>query len=104
MITTTTDSIPEKQISEILGVVKGNTIRAKWFGKDIVSGLRQIVGGELKEYTEMLVEAREEALKRMEDQAVELKADAVINIRFSTSQVMKSAAEILVYGTAVKLR
>jgi len=104
MIITTTDQVPGKQVKEILGLVKGNTIRAKWFGKDIMSGLRQIVGGELKEYTEMLTEAREEAFKRMEKQASQLKADAVITVRFTTSQIMSSAAEILVYGTAVKLK
>lgn len=104
MIITTTDQLPGKQVKEVLGVVKGNTIRAKWFGKDIVSGLRQIVGGELKEYTGMLTEAREEALERMKADAERLKADAVINVRFTTSQVMSSAAEILAYGTAVKLK
>lgn len=104
MIITTTDQVPGKQVKEILGLVKGNTIRAKWFGKDIMSSLRQIVGGELKEYTEMLTEAREEAFKRMEKQASQLKADAVITVRFTTSQIMSSAAEILVYGTAVKLK
>ena len=91
-------------VSTDLGLVRGNTIKAKWFGKDIMSGLRQIVGGELKEYTEMLTEAREEALARMMQEAEKLKADAVINVRFSTSQVMASAAEILAYGTAVKLK
>ena len=104
MIISTTDKVPEKEVRQVLGVVKGNTIRAKWFGKDIVSGLRQIVGGELKEYTEMLTEAREEAMQRMIRDAEKLGADAVINIRFTTSQVMSSAAEILAYGTAVKLK
>jgi uncharacterized protein YbjQ (UPF0145 family) len=104
MIVVSTDFVKGKEIKETLGLVKGNTIKAKWFGKDILSGLRQIVGGELKEYTEMLSEAREEALKRMVDEATKLKADAVINVRFSTSQVMASAAEILAYGTAVKLK
>jgi len=104
MIIVSTDFIPGKTIGQALGLVKGNTIKAKWFGKDIMSGLRQIVGGELKEYTEMLTEAREEALQRMLKEAEKLGADAVINIRFSTSQVMASAAEILAYGTAVKLK
>ena len=103
MIIVNTDFVPGKKINKALGVVKGNTIRAKWFGKDIISGLRQIVGGELKEYTEMLSEAREQAVKRMIDDAKAKKADAIINVRFTTSQVMQSAAEILVYGTAVKL-
>jgi len=103
MIITTTSKIPGKEILEILGVVRGNTIRAKWIGKDIMAGLRQFVGGEIKEYTEMLTEARNEALKRMIKQAEELGADAVVNVRFGTSMVMSSAAEILAYGTAVKL-
>ncbi len=104
MIVTTTENIPGKQVKEILGVVKGNTIRAKWLGKDIVAGLRQIVGGELTEYTQMLTEAREEAYKRMLQSAGGLNADAIVNVRFATSQVMASAAEMLVYGTAVKLK
>ncbi len=104
MIVVSTDFIQGKTISETLGLVRGNTIRAKWFGKDIMSGLRQIVGGELKEYTEMLSEAREEARARMIEEAKKMNADAVINVRFTTSQVMASAAEILVYGTAVKLK
>ncbi len=103
MITVNTDFIPNKKIIKNLGLVRGNTIRAKWFGKDILAGLRQIVGGELKEYTEMLSEAREEATDRMKEEAEKLGADAIINVRFTTSQVMSSAAEILVYGTAVKL-
>jgi len=104
MIITTTSKIPGKEILEILGVVRGNTIRAKWIGKDIMAGLRQFVGGEIKEYTEMLTEARNEAFKRMIKQAEELGADAVVNVRFGTSMVMSSAAEILAYGTAVRLR
>lgn len=103
MITTTTENIEGYKVKEVLGIVKGNTIRAKWFGKDIMAGLRNIVGGELKEYTEMLTEAREEALKRMEDQAKKLNADAIVNVRFSTSNVIGGAAELLAYGTAVKL-
>ncbi|PIN99117.1 MAG: hypothetical protein COT90_01175 [Candidatus Diapherotrites archaeon CG10_big_fil_rev_8_21_14_0_10_31_34] len=104
MIITSTDFVTGKTVSQTMGLVKGNTIRAKWFGKDIMSGLRQIVGGELKEYTEMLTEAREEALARMAQEAEKLGADAVINVRFTTAQVMASAAEILAYGTAVKLK
>jgi len=104
MILVSTDFVSGRAITACLGLVRGNTIKAKWFGKDIMAGLRQIVGGELKEYTEMLTEAREEALNRMIKEAEKLNADAVINIRFSTSQVMASAAEILAYGTAVKLK
>ncbi len=104
MIITTADFIAGKEVKETLGLVRGNTIRAKWFGKDIVAGLRQIVGGELKEYTEMLSEAREEAINRMIEDANKLGADAVIEVRFVTAEVMRGAAEILCYGTAVKLK
>jgi len=101
---TNTDFIPGREVSEVLGLVRGNTIQAKNVGKDIVAGFRNIVGGEIKEYTEMLSEAREIALKRMEQKAEKLGADAVINVRFMTSAVMGAAAEILAYGTAVKLK
>jgi len=101
---TNTDFIPGKEVGEILGLVRGNTIQAKHIGKDIVAGFRNVVGGEIKEYTNMLSEAREIALKRMEEKAEKLGADAVINVRFTTSSVMASAAEILAYGTAVKLK
>ena len=84
--------------------VKGSTIRSKHIGKDLLAGLRTIVGGEIKEYTEMLIEARSESLRRMEAQADSLGADGVINVRFVTSQVMSGAAELLCYGTAVKLQ
>ncbi len=104
MITTNTDFVPGKEVGQILGLVRGNTIQAKHMGKDIVAGFRNIVGGEIKEYTKMLSEAREIALKRMEQKAEKLGADAVINVRFMTSAVMASAAEILCYGTAVKLK
>ncbi|NOQ38563.1 heavy metal-binding domain-containing protein [archaeon] len=102
MIIVTTDNIAGKNVTQTLGLVKGSTIRAKWFGKDIISGFRQIIGGELKEYTEMLVEARDESTKRMEDEAVKLGADAIISVRYQTSMVMAGSAEILAYGTAVK--
>ena len=104
MIITNTDYITGKEIKEILGLVKGNTIQAKSIGKDIRAGFRHMAGGEIKEYTEMLSESREIALKRMEEKAVKLGADAVINIRFMTSAIMANAAEILAYGTAVKLK
>lgn len=100
----TTEKIPEEEVERILGVVKGNKVRAKWFGKDFLSGLRNVVGGELKEYSEMLSEARDEATKEMLQEAEELGANAVVNIRFATSQITKGAAEILVYGRAVKLK
>ncbi|MFO7677824.1 MAG: YbjQ family protein [Thermoplasmatota archaeon] len=104
MILTTTDFITGKEIKEILGLVRGNTIQAKSIGKDFKAGLRHIAGGEIKEYTSMLAESREIALKRMEEKAQKINADAVINIRFMTSSIMGGAAEILAYGTAVKLK
>lgn len=103
MLLTTTHTVEGRKIAKTLGLVKGNTIRAKHIGKDIVAGLRSIVGGEIKEYTEALSDAREFALKRMLEEANSMGADAVVGIRFTTSQVMRGAAELLVYGTAVKL-
>jgi len=103
MIIITSDKILGKEIKETLGLVKGNSIRAKHIGKDIMAGLRSIVGGEIKEYTEALNEAREVVVKRMVEEAEKLEADAIICVRFTTSQVMSGAAELLVYGTAVKL-
>ncbi len=104
MIITNTDFVTGKEIKEILGLVRGNTIQAKSIGKDIKAGFRNIAGGEIKEYTEMLAEAREIALKRMGEKGQNLGADAVINVRFMTSSIMGGAAEILAYGTAVKLK
>lgn len=104
MILTNTESIPRKEIVEVLGLVRGSTIRAKHIGKDIVALLRQLVGGELKEYTDMIEDARKIAMGMMVREAENLGANAVINIRFSTSAVMQGAAEILVYGTAVRLK
>jgi uncharacterized protein YbjQ (UPF0145 family) len=104
IVVVNTESIPDKEIVEVLGLVRGNVIQAKHLGKDIAAGFRTIVGGEIKEYTEMMSEAREIALKRMTEKAEELGADAVVNLRFMTSMVMTGAAEILAYGTAVRLR
>ena len=104
MILTTTEKIANKEVIETLGLVKGNVIQAKHIGKDIVASFKQIIGGEIKQYTEMLSEAREIALKRMINKAETLNADAIINVRFMTSMVMTGAAEILAYGTAVKLK
>jgi uncharacterized protein YbjQ (UPF0145 family) len=98
-----TDYVPGYRVTEALGLVRGSTIRAKHLGKDILAGLRTIVGGEVKEYTEMLVECRNAATNRMQEQAEKLGADAIVNVRFTTSQVMAGAAELLAYGTAVKL-
>ena len=104
MIIVNTEEIAGREINEVLGLVRGNTIKARHIGNDIMAGLRNIVGGEVKEYTQMISEAREDALERMLKQAEKLDADAVVNIRFTTSQVMGGAAEILAYGTAVKLK
>ncbi len=104
MILSTTNQIEGKRITETLGLVRGNTIRAKHIGKDIMAGLRSIVGGEIKEYTEMLTESRDEAIKRMVEDANKLGADAVVSVRFTTSAVLGGAAELLAYGTAVKLK
>lgn len=103
VIVTTTNEIPGYRIVKVLGVVTGSTVRAKHIGKDIVAALRHIVGGELKEYTEMLREAREQALRRMIEEAKKLGANAVVNVRFMTSAIASGAAEILAYGTAVKI-
>jgi len=99
----TTDTIAGYAITESLGSVIGNTIRARHLGKDISAGLRSLVGGEITEYTGMMAESREQALQRMLDRAKELNADAVVGIRFQTSMIMQGSAELLVYGTAVKL-
>lgn len=101
MILVNTDRIKGKKIVKVLGMVKGNSVRARHVGKDIMAGLRTIVGGEIKEYTKMLAETREQSLDRMSEEAIKLGGNAVLNVRFSTSQIMKGAAELLAYGTAV---
>jgi uncharacterized protein YbjQ (UPF0145 family) len=103
MIIVTTESVSGYTITEHLGSVIGNTIRARHLGKDIMAGFRTILGGEIKEYTGMLAESREQALIRMRDKAKELGADAVVGVRFQTSMILSGTAELLVYGTAVKL-
>lgn len=104
MILTSTDEIAGKKITKALGLVKGNTVRARWFGRDILAGLKHLIGGEIKSYTDMLSDAREEALKRMKEQARRLGADAIVGVRLTTADVMQGSAEILAYGTAVKLK
>jgi uncharacterized protein YbjQ (UPF0145 family) len=104
MLVTTQDEFAEYEIVETLGLVKGNTIRARHVGYDVVASLRKVVGGEISEYTEMLADAREEALHRMIAEAQRLGADGIVCIRFTTSEVMQATAELLAYGTAVKLR
>ena len=101
MILTTMETIPGKQITRICGLVRGNTVRAKHIGKDIFAGLKQIVGGELKGYTEMMTEAREEAIARMVAEAEALGATAIVAMRLTSADVMQSASEVLAYGTAV---
>ncbi len=101
MIVSTTGEIQGKRIVRTLGLVRGNTIRARHVGKDIMAGLRNMVGGEIAEYTKLFAEAREQSLDRMVDEARSLGANAVVEVRFSTSMVMSAAAELLVYGTAV---
>jgi uncharacterized protein YbjQ (UPF0145 family) len=103
MIMSTTFNIAGKEITETLGIARGNTIRAKHVGKDIIAGLRTIVGGEIKEYMEMMTQSREQAVTRMLEDAERMGADAVVGVRFTTSQVMSGAAELMAYGTAVKL-
>ena len=104
MIFVTTEKIQGKEILEVLGTVRGSTVRARNIGRDIFAGLKNIVGGEISEYTELLAQAREQAIQRMLQDAQKLGADAVVNVRFNTSQVMQGAAEMLAYGTAVKLK
>lgn len=100
---TTQDEFNDMTVIRTLGLVRGNTIRARHLGKDIVAGLRNLVGGEISEYTKMLAEAREQSLDRMIAEAQKLGADGIVAIRFVTAPVMQGAAELLAYGTAVKL-
>ena len=101
MLLSTTDTIAGKKVVKHLGLVRGNTIRARHIGRDIMAILRNIVGGEITDYTKMMAESREQAIDRMVEQAQELGANAIIHIDFASSQIMQSASEILVYGTAV---
>ena len=101
MIIVSDDKIAGTRVVRTLGLVRGNTIRARHLGKDVMAVLRNIVGGEVSEYTKMMAEAREQALDRMVEEAEELGADAVISTRFATSMLMQGAAELLAYGTAV---
>jgi len=101
MLLATTDTICGKTICKHLGLVRGNTIRARHIGRDIMAKVRNVVGGEISDYTKLMGESREQAIDRMVEEAKELGANAIVGIKFSTSEVMDSAAEILVYGTAV---
>lgn len=104
MIITTTNKIPNKEVIEILGIARGSTVRARNIGRDIFAGLKNIVGGEISEYTRLQAESREQAMQRMKDDANKMGADAVINVRMTTAMIMQGTAEILSYGTAVKLK
>ena len=103
MIITTTEKVPGKEVVEILGVARGSTVRARNIGRDIFAGLKNIVGGEISEYTKLQAESREQAMQRMIKDAERLNADAVVNVRLTTAMIMQGTAEILAYGTAVKL-
>lgn len=104
MIIVSTDNIYGKEIAESLGIVKGEIVQSKHFGKDFMAGMKTLVGGEIKGYTEMIREAREIATKRMIEEAEKLGADAIVGVRFGSSAVMQGAAEIIAYGTAVKIK
>ena len=103
IILTNTETVPGRNIVQFFGVVTGNTVRAKHVGRDIMAGLKNIVGGELKGYTELLSESREEATQRMLEQARSMGANAVVNVRFATSSISQGAAELFAYGTAVRI-
>lgn len=104
MILSTTDAVPGREVAEVLGIARGNTIRSRHLGRDIMAGLKGIVGGEIESYTKLMAESREQAIARMIEHASALGADAVVGMRISTSMLMTTASEILAYGTAVKLR
>lgn len=103
MIISTTESIPNRQVTEVLGISRGSTVRARNFGRDFMAGIKNLVGGEIDEYTKLQAQSREEAIERMVKDAERLGADAIVNVRFATSVIMQGASEILAYGTAVKL-
>ncbi|PIN94702.1 hypothetical protein COU53_02425 [Candidatus Pacearchaeota archaeon CG10_big_fil_rev_8_21_14_0_10_30_48] len=104
MIVSSTDEIPGKKIVAILGIARGNTVRTRNIGRDIGASFKSVIGGEIKSYTEMISQARDEAYNRMVNQAIDMGADAVVNVRFMTSSIMAGASELLAYGTAVKLK
>lgn len=104
MIISTTENIPNKEIEAILGIARGSTVRARNIGRDFFAGLKNIVGGEIEEYTKLQAQAREQAIERLKQDAQKLGADAVVNLRFTSSTIMQGASEILAYGTAVKLK
>jgi len=103
MIITTTETLPGKQVTQVLGIARGSTVRARNIGRDIFDGLKNIVGGEIEEYTKLQAESREQAMDRMVQDAERLGADAIVNVRLTTAMIMQGTAEILAYGTAVKI-
>ncbi len=104
MLMTSQDNLANYEIVQVLGIVQGNTVRARNIGRDFMAGLKNIVGGEISEYTQLLTEARSEAMERMIDAAEAREADAIVAIRFETSDILQGSAELFVYGTAVKIR
>ena len=104
MILTTTHSVPNRETIEILGIARGSTVRSRNIGRDILAGLKNIVGGEIEEYTQLQAQAREQSLQRMVDDAKRLGADAIVGVQITTAMVTSGAAEILAFGTAVKLQ
>ena len=104
MIITTTETLPNREITDVLGICRGSTVRARNVGRDIFAGLKNLVGGEIDEYTKLQAQAREQALERMIKDAENLNADAILNVRFASSMLMQGASEILAYGTAVKIK
>ncbi|MFT6320265.1 MAG: hypothetical protein ACJAT4_001188 [Granulosicoccus sp.] len=104
MIITTTDFIPGREIEEVIDIARGSTVRARNIGRDIFAGLKNIIGGEISEYTKLMADSREHAIERMIADAKSIDADAVINVRFTTSMISQGTAEILAYGTAVRLK
>ena len=103
MLTTTTETVPGYEVAEIVGVARGNTVEARNVGRDITQSLRNLAGGELKSYSELLTRAREEAIERAEADAEEMGADALVNLRLETSEIIEGGAEVVAYGTAVRL-
>ena len=104
MIITTIEKVPNREITEVLGIARGSTVRARNIGRDLFAGIKNIIGGEITEYTKLQAQSREQAIQRMEDDALSLGADAIVNVRLTTSVITQGAAEILAYGTAVKLK
>ncbi len=104
MILSTTETIPNKEINKIKGIARGSTVRTRNIGRDILAGLKNLVGGEIEEYTKLQADAREQALKRMIEDGVKNNADAIVNVRFTTSVITQAASEVLAYGTAVTLK